>query len=356
MSKKQAKYVSARTLCMTLPNHLAEPLELGDIHFANRVFLAPMSGISDLPMRERSASHGAGMVVSEMIASRELVTDRAESRMRLQRGRIAIHVVQLAGRAADWMAEATRIACGEGADIIDINMGCPAKKVTGGYSGSALMRDLDHAVSLIDATIAASTVPVSVKMRLGWDDNSINAPELARRAESSGVAMLTVHGRTRCQFYTGQADWTAIRQVKNAVNIPLVANGDVGSLDDARKILKLSGADAVMIGRQHRGRPWLAGEIAAAAAGKPGPGVPRTGAQIRDYVIGHYGDMLAFYGSEIGTRQARKHLGWYMDRFAPDSTGAQRQQIMTGKEPVQVIHHLRQLPWQADNADLLDVA
>ncbi len=339
------------------PSHnLTEPLDLGKVRLDNRVFLAPMSGISDLPMRQRSDSHGAGMVVSEMIASRELVTDRVESRMRLQRGRIAVHVVQLAGRATDWMAEATQIACGEGADIIDINMGCPAKKVTGGYSGSALMRDLDHAVSLIDATIAASTVPVTVKMRLGWDDSSINASELARRAEASGASMVTVHGRTRCQFYTGQADWAAIRRVKNAVSIPVVANGDVGSLDDAQTILKLSGADAVMIGRQHCGRPWLAGEIAAAASGKPQKEVPETGAQICDYVISHYEDMLAFYGMDIGTRQARKHLGWYMDRFAPDITGVQRRQVMTEKEPAQVIGQLKRLFCETDGAEMLDVA
>lgn len=341
---------------MTLPHNLAEPLDLGNVRLDNRVFLAPMSGISDLPMRQRSVEHGAGMVVSEMIASRELVTDRLESKMRLQRGRIAVHVVQLAGRAADWMAKATQIACGEGADVIDINMGCPAKKVTGGYSGSALMRDLDHAVSLIDATIAAATVPVTVKMRLGWDDSTINAPELAKRAEASGASMVTVHGRTRCQFYTGQADWVAIRQVKNAVRIPVVANGDVGSLDDAQTILKLSGADAVMIGRQHCGRPWLAGEISAAAAGEQGKGVPQTGAQISDYVISHYEDMLAFYGTNIGTRQARKHLGWYIDRFAPECTSAQRHQIMTGKEPKQVIGLLKQLFCASDGAELLNVA
>lgn len=335
---------------------LAQPLDIGKNRLDNRIFLAPMSGISDLPMRQRAASHGAGMVVSEMIASRELVTDRAESRERLQRGAIAVHVVQLAGRSDEWMAEATRIACAEGADLIDINMGCPAKKVTGGYSGSALMRDLDHAVTLIDATVAASKVPVTVKMRLGWDDASINAPELARRAEAAGASMLTVHGRTRCQFYTGHADWSAIRQVKNAVKIPVVANGDVGSLDDVQSILRQSGADAVMIGREHCGRPWLAGEIAAAATGKHCQSVPRTAMQIADYVVSHYEDMLGFYGVGIGARQARKHLGWYIDRFAQTITAVQRRQVMTESEPSRVIRQLKQVFSETENTEMLDVA
>ena len=208
-----------------------------------------MSGITDEPFRQRAYRHGAGLVVSEMVASGELAKGRHGSGTRIRHSGLPVHMVQLAGREAGHMAEAARIAAGEGADIIDINMGCPAKKVTGGYSGSALMRDLDHAVSLIDAVIGAVEVPVTVKMRLGWDEATLNAPMLARRAEQSGVRMVTVHGRTRCQFYQGKADWRAIARVKQAVSIPVVANGDVETAADAEAILEDSGADAVMVGR-----------------------------------------------------------------------------------------------------------
>ena len=208
-------------------SRLSEPLQIGGVQLRNRVFLAPMSGITDEPFRQRAYRHGAGLVVSEMVASGELAKGRDGSGKRIRHSGLPVHMVQLAGREARHMAEAARIAAGEGADIIDINMGCPAKKVTGGYSGSALMRDLDHAVSLIDAVIGAVDVPVTVKMRLGWDEATLNAPMLARRAEQSGVRMVTVHGRTRCQFYQGKADWRAIARVKQAVSIPVVANGDV---------------------------------------------------------------------------------------------------------------------------------
>ena len=207
---------------------LAEPLQIGGVEIRNRVFLAPMSGITDEPFRLRAYRHGAGLVVSEMVASGELAKGRHGTGTRIRHPGLPVHMVQLAGREAHHMAEAARIAAGEGADIIDINMGCPAKKVTGGYSGSALMRDLDHALSLIDAVIGAVDVPVTVKMRLGWDEATLNAPLLARRAEQAGVKMVTVHGRTRCQFYQGKADWRAIARVKQAVSIPVVANGDVG--------------------------------------------------------------------------------------------------------------------------------
>jgi nifR3 family TIM-barrel protein len=242
-------------------------------------------------------------------------------------------MVQLAGREARYMAEAARIAAGEGADIIDINMGCPAKKVTGGYSGSALMRDLDHAVSLIDAVVGAVAVPVTVKMRLGWDEATLNAPLLARRAEQSGVRMVTIHGRTRCQFYQGKADWRAIARIKQAVSIPVVANGDVATPRDAAAILESSGADAVMIGRAHYGAPWTAGAIARAAA----CGASEEPARMADYVITHYEDMLSLYGVESGLRQARKHLGWYLDRHAPLSAPETRKTVMTATEPAAVI-------------------
>src|SRR6201996_8503643 len=207
-----------------------------------------MSGVTDAPFRRLAARLGAGLVVSEMTASDDLAHGRPMSRLRCEAAGVGAHVVQLAGCEAHWMGEGARIAEAAGADIIDINMGCPARHVTGGQSGSALMRDLDHAVSLIEATIAAVKVPVTLKMRLGWDDRSLNAPELARRAEASGVQMITVHGRTRCQFYKGEANWNAVRAVKDAVTIPVVVNGDITSFDRAVGALEMSGADAVMIG------------------------------------------------------------------------------------------------------------
>lgn len=248
---------------------LDQPLEVGGVLLRNRVFLAPMSGVSDLPFRQLAWQAGAGMVVSEMVASAELCTRERGNLLRLKGNGLGTHVVQIAGREARWMAEAARISEGEGAHIIDINMGCPAKKVTGGLSGSALMRDLDHALTLIEATIGAVKVPVTLKMRLGWDDATINAPELAARAEQAGARMVTVHGRTRCQFYEGKADWNAIRAVKNAISIPLVANGDVLDREDAISILEASGADAVMVGRGSYGQPWLPGTIARGIGREP---------------------------------------------------------------------------------------
>src|SRR5437667_98427 len=221
-----------------------KPLKIGDIEIANRVLLAPMSGVTDAPFRCLTAALGAGLVVSEMTASDDLVNGRPMSRLRCEATGIGPHVVQLAGCEVKWMAEGARIAEAAGAEIVDINMGCPARHVTGGQSGSALMRDLDHALKLIEATISAVKVPVTLKMRLGWDDRSLNAPELARRAEAAGVQLVSVHGRTRCQFYKGQADWAAVRAVKHAIGIPLVVNGDITSFEKAVSALEMSGADA----------------------------------------------------------------------------------------------------------------
>ena len=238
-----------------------KPLKIGDIEVANRVLLAPMSGITDAPFRRLTAALGAGLVVSEMTASDDLVNGRPMSLLRCEATGIGPHVVQLAGCQAHWMAEGARIAEAAGADIIDINMGCPARHVTGGQSGSALMRDLDHALTLIEATVAAVKVPVTLKMRLGWDDRSLNAPELARRAEAAGVQMISVHGRTRCQFYKGEADWGAVRAVRDAIAIPLVVNGDITCYEKAVTALEMSGADAIMMGRGAQGQPWLPGQI-----------------------------------------------------------------------------------------------
>lgn len=298
-------------------------LQVGPIKTRNRVILAPMSGVSDLPFRQLAHEYGAGMVVTEMVASRELVTKSAESQVRLQGEGISPHVVQLAGREASWMGEAAKISEASGADMIDINMGCPAKKVTGGYSGSALMRDLDLALELIEATIKAVNVPVSVKMRLGWDENTMNAAELARRAEQAGAQMITVHGRTRSQFYKGQADWNAIADVRAAVTVPFIANGDVETTQDVEEILKLTGADAVMVGRQCQGRPWHCGYLAG------DDNAPQAAADIYQFIKRHYLMMIDHYGEKIGVRQSRKHLNWYLERNARDLNSQLRTEILS---------------------------
>lgn len=336
---------------------LANSLNIGPVTLANRVFLAPMSGVSDLPFRQRAQAHGAGLVVSEMIASEEFCKDRRESRQRARGDGLPVRMLQLAGREAKWMAEAARIAEGEGADIIDINMGCPAKKVTGGYSGSALMRDLDHAMTLIEATVSAVEVPVTLKMRLGWDENSINAPELAARAVDAGVRMITVHGRTRMQLYNGNADWDRVAEVRAVASVPLVVNGDIDTLDKARRACAASGADAVMIGRGSYGRPWLAGEIARAAGYSGERAMPApSGPVLAGYIVAHYEDMLSYYGAETGIRHARKHLGWYLDRHAASGPEAVRlrAQIMTSNQPDEVIrlisHAMSETPIKAEAA------
>ncbi|WP_310389543.1 tRNA dihydrouridine synthase DusB [Rhizobium sp. 1399] len=308
---------------------LAAPFRIGPVSVRNRVVLAPMSGVTDMPFRELAWRHGAGLVVTEMVASRELVNDTAESWARLRAAGFRPHMVQLAGREAHWMAEAAKIAAHHGADIIDINMGCPAKKVIGGYSGSALMRDPDHALELIEATVKAVDIPVTLKMRLGWDENSINAPHIAKRAEETGVQLITIHGRTRMQFYEGRADWDAIRLVRDVISVPLVANGDVETAEDAQEILRRSGADAVMIGRGSQGRPWHAGVLAGARE-------PERG-EIAAIAVEHYRMMLEFYGEAVAVRHARKHLGWYLERFAPDLPGEQKAAIMTSRDPDDVI-------------------
>ncbi|MDP1668291.1 MAG: tRNA dihydrouridine synthase DusB [Phaeovulum sp.] len=284
------------------------------------VFLAPMAGITDLPFRRLVARFGAGLVVSEMVASGEMLTARpsVRAKARVDLGLAdGVTSVQLAGREAQPMAEAARMVADMGARIIDINMGCPAKKVTGGLSGSALMRAPDHALRLIEAVVAAVQLPVTLKMRLGWDDSCLNAAEIARRAEAAGVAMICVHGRTRMQFYKGSADWEAISAVKAAVRVPVVANGDIIDAPTAQAARAASGADAVMVGRGAQGRPWALAEIAHALHGCPAPQVP-VGEALSDMISQHYEDMLSFYGVEVGCRQARKHLGWYaLDAGAP---------------------------------------
>ena len=311
---------------------LAKPLRVGNVELPNRVFLAPMSGVTDIVFRRLAEQAGAGLVISEMVASAEFCKQSAESRKRALGSDLRLHAVQLAGREAYWMGEAAKQAADCGAALIDINMGCPAKKVTGGLSGSALMRDLDHAMTLVEATVRVVNVPVTLKMRLGWDEAAINAPELAKRAEGAGVQMVTVHGRTRCQFYQGAADWAAVRAVKDNISVPLVVNGDICSVYDAERALTDSGADAVMIGRGSYGRPWLAGEIASMAAGK-GMAKPFLAEETADYVMAHYDTMLELYGAEMGVRHARKHLGWYLDRLPAKVSPQTRAQLLTQSSP-----------------------
>lgn len=312
----------------------SEGLLVGPLRLKGRAFLAPMAGLTDLGMRRLAQRFGAALTVTEMLDSEFYAGGNRESALRAEGAGLDLHVVQIAGCRPEPLAEAARLGEAAGAAMIDINMGCPAKRVTGGAAGSALMRDLDLAIALIRAVLAAVKVPVSLKMRLGWDEAGLNAPELARRAEAEGIAMLTVHGRTRCQFFAGKADWAAIRKVRETTALPLVANGDCTSDADASMMLAASGADAVMIGRAAVGRPWLVGEVARHLAKMPAP-APNA-AERCAAALEHYRTLLSLFGKEQGLRHARKHLSAYAMQSRRADTAALRTRLVTSESPAEV--------------------
>jgi len=321
-------------------------IRIGEQALANKVILAPMSGITDLPFRKAAIKGGVGLAVSEMVASDALARERPDMvRRAAGAGEVAPLAIQLAGRETKWMAVGARLAEDAGADIIDINIGCPARQVTGGLSGSALMRTPDHAIDLVKATVDATSRPVTLKMRTGWDETSRNAPEIAARAEEAGVQLVTVHGRTRCQFYKGRADWDFIAEVKRAVSVPVIANGDVTGVEHARTILDRSGADGVMIGRGAQGRPWLLGQAAhfvATGERLAAPGFAQQGAIVTD----HYRDTLALYGDAHGVKIARKHVGWYLEELQAAfgvETGELRARLVRETDAAEVLRSLEAL-------------
>lgn len=328
------------------------PIRLGSTVIDMPVLLAPMAGTTDYPFRRQAQAFGAPYVVSEMVAGDQLARSRRDMvRRTAGAGVVTPLVIQLAGRESRWMGEGARLAEEAGADVIDINMGCPSKMVTNGASGSALMRDPDHALRLIEATVAATSKPVTLKMRLGWNDDALNAPDIARRAEAAGVQMIVVHGRTRCQFFRGAANWAAIRPTVEAVGIPVIANGDIGTVDDARRALQESGAAGVMIGRAAQGRPWLVSAIIAGLRKDHAAHAPSL-KDIHRSLDALYRDSLAFYGVDLGVRIARKHISWAIDAEAtylkPEARRAARADVCRMTSPDDVCAALARIFVDAD--------
>jgi len=329
---------------------LLKPINVGPVRIDAPVILAPMTGVTDLPFRRVVKRYGAGLTVSEMIASQAMIRETRQSLQKSLWDPAEEPVsLQLAGCEPHVMAEAAKLNEQRGAAIIDINMGCPVKKVVNGDAGSALMRDLPLAAKLIEATVKAVKVPVTLKTRMGWDHSSLNAPELARIAEDLGVQMITIHGRTRCQLYKGVADWSFVRHVKEAVSVPVIVNGDICSIEDAHEALRQSGADGVMIGRGAYGRPWLIGQAMSELGGgghRPDPSLDEQLATILE----QYEEMLRLYGTHTGVNLARKHIGWYT-KGLPGSAEL-RNNVNQQADPQVVVRMLQDFyaPWLARSA------